>query len=142
MHAPVADNASLLAAASHLARLVTAGERWERFVWTVSSDGLLDHHPQRRPAGGWGPGLDADDFGAGAFLRSERQTFIPVPRSQQAVFTIRVQAEPLSAAITCADDADRLHAAISSMSPAVIAYRGLAPVRERLLAWLDRRRQH
>ena len=31
---------------------------------------------------------------------------------------------------------ERLHAALASMSPAVLAYRNLAPVRDRLLAWL------
>ncbi|HEY9068493.1 MAG TPA: heme-dependent oxidative N-demethylase subunit alpha family protein, partial [Burkholderiaceae bacterium] len=36
IHAPVADNATLLAASDALVRLVTGDERWERFVWTVT----------------------------------------------------------------------------------------------------------
>ncbi|MFO1293651.1 MAG: hypothetical protein U1F07_11325 [Rubrivivax sp.] len=36
--------------------------------------------------------------------------------------------------------AARLHAAIASMSPQALAYRGLEPVREALLAWLAARK--
>ena len=36
VHAPVADNHALLAAGRHLVQLVTAGERFERFVWTIT----------------------------------------------------------------------------------------------------------
>ncbi|RYF42482.1 MAG: DUF3445 domain-containing protein, partial [Comamonadaceae bacterium] len=36
LHAPVADNAALLAAAPRLVQLVTQGGCWERFVWTIS----------------------------------------------------------------------------------------------------------
>jgi hypothetical protein len=137
VHAPVADNEVLLAAADHLARLVTGGERWERFVWTLTADPRLDRHPQRVAPRAWDPALDADGLAASAFLRSERQTFIPVPASGLAVFTIHVETEALCSAIRSAADARRLHAALSTMSPAVLAYRGLAAARDRLLAWLD-----
>ena len=139
IHAPVADNAALLTAGPQLAQLVTSGERWERFVWTVTCDPRLDRHPQRSPPLAWRPSLTAADLGEAAFLRSERQTFIPVPRARQAVFTILGQVESLAAAVTGADDAARLHDAIASMSPAVLAYRGLMQVRDRLLAWLEAR---
>jgi hypothetical protein len=52
------------------------------------------------------------------------------------VFTIRVMLRPLAEAVTRRDDAQRLHDALASMSDAVLAYKGLAPARERLLAWL------
>ena len=55
------------------------------------------------------------------------------------MFTIRVASEPLDAALRSRDDAARLHDALASMSAAVLAYRGLAPVRERLLEALRRR---
>ena len=136
VHAPVADNAMLLAAAASLAKLVTDGERWERFVWTVSPEVWLHQHPKRLGAS-W---LDADrPIGEAAFFRSERQTFIPVPGAGQAVFTIHVETLPLADAVVDADAAGRLHGAIASMSASVLAYRGLDAVREPLLDWLGRR---
>jgi hypothetical protein len=41
--------------------------------------------------------------------------------------------------VRSADDARRLHASLASMSQAVLQYKGLAPARERLLAWLAAR---
>ena len=139
VHAPVADNANLIAAVPGLADVVTAGERWERFVWTITNDPRLDRHPRRTGQTAWTPGLEPDALAKTAFLRSERQTFIPLPTLRQAVFTIRVQVEPLHAAVASTDDARRLHAALASMSPAVLEYRRLAPVRDTLLAWLEAR---
>jgi hypothetical protein len=52
------------------------------------------------------------------------------------VFTIRVTSEPLATALVSRADALQLHAALSSMTPAVLEYRGLASARDRLLAWL------
>ena len=83
----------------------------------------------------WSGGL-----AAGAWWRSERQTFLPLPALQQAVFTIHVGVQPLAEVLAASPGrAARLHEAIASMSPAVLAYRGLEPVREALLAWLAER---
>ncbi len=144
VHAPVADGELLRAASASLAALVTGDERWERFVWTITADPRLDQHPARgsvawpEPLGG-----DADDddeaLVAVASLRSERQTFVPIAGTRQAVFTILVDSAPLAEAVVAADDARRLHDAIASMSPAVLAYRRLDRARDRLLAWLAAR---
>ena len=120
-----------------LARLVSGGERWERFVWTVTAEPRLHQHPARG-ALAW-PDGDAEAVVAAASFRSERQTFIPVPSHDQAVFTIRIDSLPLAEAVAAPDAARRLHDGIASMSPAVLAYRDLAAVRDRLLAWLHRR---
>lgn len=140
VHAPVADNRVLLAASDHLARLVTGVDAWERFVWTLSRSGSLDQHPQRVALPDWPAEADADGLAARAFFRTERQTFIPLASAQQAVFTIHVEQRPLAEAITAPSQAAALHDALASMSDAVLAYRGLAPARERLLAWLAARR--
>ena len=138
VHAPVADNALLIEASDRLARLVTGSDRWERFVWTISPEPRLHQHPGRGHVE-WPDTADAEAVAALASLRHEHQTFIPVPGTGQAVFTIRVDSEPLDAALRTRDDAARLHDAIASMSAAVLGYRGLAPVRERLLEALRRR---
>ncbi|KQW36607.1 heme-dependent oxidative N-demethylase subunit alpha family protein [Rhizobacter sp. Root404] len=139
VHAPVADNQLLITAADHLARLVTGSERWERFVWSVASDARLSQHPDHAPPVRWRVDADADTLAATATLRTEHQTFLPVPGAQQAVFTILVECRPLATAIDAAPRAQALHAALASMSPAVLDYRGLAPARDRLLAWLAAR---
>ena len=138
VHAPVADNALLVAASEQLARLVTGNDRWERWVWTVTADPRLRQHPAQRPIG-WPEHGDAESIGALASFRHEHQTFIPIGDTGQAVFTIRVESEPLAQALVSRDAALRLHAALSSMTPAVLEYRGLDAVRDRLLAWLVQR---
>jgi len=140
VHAPVADNEMLVAASASLARLVTGADRWERFVWTISADPRLHQHPARGGGTDWPTTSEADDHVvAYARFRSEHQTFIPIPGRDQAIFTIHVDSVPLADAVTSADAARRLHDAIASMSPAVLAYRRLDPVRDRLLAWLAAR---
>lgn len=147
VHAPVADNALLIYAADHLMRLVTGPERWERFVWTISRHATLAQHPLRCTSAPWpaaadtdaDAGVDAGALAAKAFFRTERQTFIPVPGGGQAVFTMHVENEPLAAAINSPTHARQLHDALATMSPAVLAYRGLTEVRGRLLTWLSAR---
>lgn len=139
LHGPVADNAALLAASRHLVQLATGGERWERFVWTISPSPRYDQHPRRHARTPW-PDADSGEFGEHCWLRAERQTFFPVGRgTHQAVFTIRVMLEPLAQAVDTPDKARRLHDSLASMSDAVAAYKGLAPARAPLLQWLAAR---
>lgn len=134
VHAPVADNTLLLKAAESLMRLVCGPERWERFVWNVTDQPRLHAHPRRAGGARWQQTRVEQ-----AWFRSERQTFIPLPQLQQALFTIQVDVQPLAQVLTTRERAAALHGAIGSMSPAVLAYRGLVPVRETLLAWLAAR---
>ena len=138
VHAPVADNALLLTASDHLARLVTGHQRWERFVWTLTRHPRLHAHPAHTAHDPWPAQASADAIAAQTFFRTERQTFIPLPDLQQAVFTIHVDLRPLTQALHDADQARQLHDALATMSPAVLAYRGLTDARERLLVWLSR----
>jgi hypothetical protein len=140
VHTPVADNKLLVGASSQLVKLATSGECWERFVWTVSPSGRYDQHPKRHAREPWPDANDAGSFGDRCWLRWERQTFFPVGGgTQQAVFTIRVMLQPLHEAIARDGAARKLHDSIASMSEAVLAYKGLAPARDPLLAWLARR---
>ena len=139
VHAPVADSALIVRASAALVALVTRQERWERFVWNVTGHPRLHAHPRHVDPQRW-PDDIADTLPAGAWWRTERQTFLPVPDTRQAVFTIAVDVQPLAQAITTAGQAAALHDAVASMSPAVLAYRSLGPVREPLLRWLDGQR--
>lgn len=140
IHAPVADGAALVAAADALVRLVVApGGRWERGVWTLSTSPRLDAHPERVVAPAWDGSAQPHDLADAAFFRTELQRFGALADVALALFTIRVDVRPLREAVATADAAARLHAALASMSPAVLAYRGLTPARDGLLHWLDGR---
>ncbi len=134
VHAPVADNAMLLKAADSLTSLVCGHQRWERFVWNITDQPRLHAHPAHSSGTRW-----AQTPVDSAWFRSERQTFIPLPGHQQAIFAIGVDVQPLSSVLHSRERAQALHAAVASMSPAVLAYRGLTAVREPLLAWLAER---
>lgn len=140
VHAPVADSATLQAASRHLVQLATGGKAWERFVWTVTPSGRHDQHPLRHARTPWLETSDDEAFARQCFLRAERQTFFPVGQgTRQAVFTIRVMLQPLAEAMDTSAKARRLHDALASMSPAVLAYKGLADAQAPLLRWLARK---
>ena len=61
---------------------------------------------------------------------------IPIPGRGQAVLAIHVDVQPLKAALDGPQRKQRVHDALASMSDAVLEYRGLAAVRDRLLRWL------
>ena len=140
VHAPVADSDLLVRAAAHLPQLVCGPQRWQRFVWTLTPSPSLDGHPRRQPRVRWPADGSAADIAALAWLRIEHQTFIPIVERQQAVFTIKVEllrlvdvlADPRVGAAT----GRALHAALASMSDAVLVYRGLDLARDRLLDFL------
>src|SRR3990167_7199395 len=71
------------------------------------------------------------------FYRVERQTTLPLPVLQRGVFFIRVMVCPLTEALGVGPGrAAQLAEALASMSEAVVAYRGMGAVRERLCAEL------
>ncbi len=137
VHAPVADNQLLLTASEHLARLVTGSDRWERFVWTITRHPRLHAHPARQDPAPWPADATPEQLAQHAFFRTEHQTFIPLPELKKAVFTIHVDLQPLSQAMPSPAHAQQVHDALASMSPAVLAYRGLTDARDRLLRWLS-----
>jgi hypothetical protein len=139
VHGPVADNALLLRAGEHLMRMVCGDDAWERFVWNVTRQPRLNAHPALVDPAPWRDDAFADGAAPQAWLRTERQTFLPLPERRQAVFTIAVDSRPLAQAIATPAQAQRLHDAVASMSEAVLAYRSLTAVWPALLAWLRAR---
>ena len=139
VHAPVADSRSLREAAPSLVRIVTGGMRWERWVWSISPSPRYDQHPRRHAPTPWSTADGPWDFARACWLRVERQTFLPVHGTRQAVFTIRVQVEPLASAVDTPEPAARLHDSLASMSEAVLEYKNLVAAKPRLLQWLRER---
>lgn len=140
VHAPVADNAALMAAQRQLIALSTNGQCWQRSVYTLASSQRYDQHPQRAPRQPWPEPQSVQNLAEHCWLRVERQGFFPVQgRPRQAVFSIRVQLERLDRSASEPARAARLHEWLSSMSQAVADYKGLSPARERLLSYLAER---
>lgn len=140
VHAPVADNAALVAASQQLVALATGGDCWERSVWTVSPSARHDQHPRRHARAPWPQARDTDAFASECWLRAERQVFFPVGQgTRQAVFAIRVMLQPLAQAVQTPEQARRMHDSLASMSQAVLDYKNLSAAREPLLRWLASR---
>ena len=148
LHAPVADNAALLAAMVPMAALITGGACWERWVWSLGPSARYDQHPRRHVRQPWPAELSSSDLASHCFVRVERQQFFPVqgpalltgsasqPNLRQAVFSIHVRLKRLDQAVQTPAQATRLHYWLASMTPAVLDYKCLSSAREPLLAWL------
>ena len=140
IHAPVADNALLQSGARGIMDLAFRQAPMLRHVWLLTPDGALAQHPETRRTR-WDEALAAaGDHGRlvdQLFFRVERQTTLPLPALRAGVFFIRVMVSPLAQVLAVHPErAAALHAALSSMSDAVLAYRGMTAVRPRLLAEL------
>ena len=117
LHAPVADNARLQAAAPALSEALLTKGPFLQHVWGLQPDDALSRDPS---APGWPPTPDPDGRW---WLRIERQTTWPLPSLERALFWIRPTLTPL-AALTVSQRAT-LAAAVDSMSPSARAYKGL-----------------
>ncbi len=143
IHAPVADNALLQAGARGIVDMAFRQAPMLRHVWLLTPNGDLAQHPETRRTR-WEDALAAADApGASGrlldqvFFRVERQTTLPLPALRRGVFFIRVMVAPLVDVLAVAPGrAAELAEALASMSEAVLAYRGMTAVRERLCAEL------
>ena len=129
IHGPVPDFAKHPQAERSMVDAMVERGPYVRFVWTVSADDFLDHHPEEGRRAPWradGPG----------FLRVERQTTIPLPGLGAAIFLIRVHLYPF--AELTGDERATLARALVAMPPRVAAYKGLADVTPVVLEVLRR----
>lgn len=142
IHAPVADNALLQAGGKDVIDMAFRQAPMLRHVWLLTANGDLAQHPETRRSR-WEDALaQADARGERlidqVFFRVERQTTLPLPALRRGVFFIRVLVCPLVAVLREQPGrAAQLVEALASMSDAVLAYRGMAAVRPRLLAELQ-----
>ena len=138
IHAPVADNAALIAAAQSIMTMAFMKQPMLRHVWLIVPSASLDQHPDKNEAW-WTETLrDISPLLPNLFFRVERQTTWPLPHLQRAVFFIRVMMSPLVDVINAVPGrAAELAASLRSMTPAVVAYRGMTDAMPRLLSELD-----
>ena len=109
-----------------------------RHVWLIVPSANLDQHPEKNQVW-WTEALrDISPLLPNLFFRIERQTTWPLPHLQRAVFFIRVMMSPLVDVLAGAPGrANELAASLRSMTPEIVAYRGMTEVMPRLLAELD-----
>lgn len=84
-----------------------------------------------------GDAAAAQEAGRLLHVRVERQSLRRLPRTGGAVFTIRVHIDPLEQVAADRDRAAGLHAALAALSAAELEYKGIAPVRDVVLAYLS-----
>lgn len=120
IHAPVADNARLQQAATGLAQAMANKGPFLRHVWTLSGSGALHRDPDDQPFAG----VCALEQ---LWFRCERQVTLPLG-GDASLFLIRVFVAPLAVVTAAPGRLALLRQSLASMSAAMIAYKGLAPV--------------
>jgi len=116
IHAPVPGFVSHADAAKSMVRAMVERGPFVRFVWTLSSDDQLDHHPDASARPSW-------ERAEGAWLRVERQVTVPLPEARASVFLIRTYNYDL---VELAHEQRAcIMAALAAMPSDVKAYKGL-----------------
>ena len=138
IHAPVADNQMLQAAGPNIMTMAFMKQPMLRHVWLIVPAASLDQHPEKNQAW-WSEALaDPSPLLPRLFFRVERQTTWPLPHLQRAVFFIRLMMSPLVAVLNAMPGRPaELAASLRSMTPAIVAYRGMTEALPRLLNELD-----
>jgi heme-dependent oxidative N-demethylase alpha subunit-like protein len=117
IHAPVPEFESVARAAPALVGALLERGPYVRFVWGVSADDGLDHHPEHGPRAPWTPAT------VRGYLRVERQVMVPFAAVAAGLFLIRTYLygfDELSV-----EQRLTLASALEQTSPAVLAYKGL-----------------
>lgn len=124
LHAPIPG--MLLDQSEKLVETMLQHGPFERFIWSVVFDERLNFHPTL-------PQSTFDPSRGNLFLKIERQVTVGFPAAEGALFL-------LTESLLQPDQIDlpALSRAIQAMSPAQLAYKGLAACRNRLLDWLHR----
>lgn len=117
IHAPVPGFAEVDAAVDSMVAAMVERGPYVRFVWTVTADDHLDHHPEEGRRVAW------RDATAG-WLRVERQVTVPFPAVGASLFLIRTYLYPFAS--LAAEEKRVLAAAIERMPPDVARYKRLA----------------
>jgi len=113
LHAPVADGERLQRAAPALSEALLNKGPYLQYVWGLDRCGRLDNDPS----------VSYPPEPLRWHLRVERQTSVPLPALQRALFTIRPYLVPIDE--LAPEQRMTLADALESMSPAALAYKGV-----------------
>jgi dimethylamine monooxygenase subunit A len=139
IHTPVAGIEKINRRADAIVKTMVHCKPMVRFAWGLSTDTRLNHHPEPPPnlsVQEW-QGRNFDPQHPRLYLRIERQVIWGIPEYQAALFTIRTYFQDCS--LLKQDSLLRLKlcAAIESMSPESLIYKGLADSKASILHWLN-----
>lgn len=136
VHAPVAGMAAINSKGAAIVQTMITRRPMVRFGWGIATDARLNHHPLP-PVGvtaeAW-QGRQFDRTQPRLFVRVERQVIWGLPDQDALLFLIRTyfwDCQQINR-----DRREKLRAAIASMSPASLVYKGLEQSRDEILAWL------
>jgi len=88
VHAAIPAFGAVAAKAPSLVSAMVSRGPYVRFVWTISADAELDHHPDQGKRADWSAHTTR------GFLRVERQVTVPLGGSSASVFLIRTYLYP------------------------------------------------
>lgn len=117
VHEPVPGFEKIVPASNGLVQAMIHKGPFVRFVWTLTDNRELNHHPAiSQPS----------TFENGQFwVRTERQVMVGLPKVNAALFFIRVGFTPQEAIF--GENLDALRSTLRSMSPEIRDYKGLTP---------------
>jgi hypothetical protein len=139
VHAPVAGMAAMNQRSDAIVHTMITGSPAVRFAWGVSTDTRLNHHPEPPPGiaiADW-VGRAFDPTCPQVYLRIERQVVWGFPAVNAALFTIRTYFRDCAGLKQDARLRSLLCAALRSMSPESLVYKGLAHQQAAILHWLE-----
>ncbi len=88
-HSPVPEFGELSRRSRQLVTAMVERGPYVRFVWSITADSRLDHHPDHAPRDSW----TQDSPG---YLRVERQVTVPFPQHHGSLFLIRTYLYPFA----------------------------------------------
>ncbi|MCC5625622.1 DUF3445 domain-containing protein [Nostoc sp. CHAB 5715] len=138
IHAPVAGMEKINRRAGAIANTMITQKPMVRFAWGLSTDTRLNHHPE--PPSGvsvkqW-QGRNFDPQHPRLYLRIERQVIWGLPEYEAALFTIRTYFRDCGVVKKDPALRSKLYAAIQSMTPEALIYKGLLERKASILEWL------
>lgn len=128
IHATVPDFGAVAAKSAQLIAGIVERGPYVRFVWTITADAVLDHHPEQSPRRSF-------EGATSGYLRVERQVTVPFPEYRGSLFLIRTYLYPFAEL----DPVQRavLREAVRLLPDSIRAYKGLPPDVSGLCALLD-----
>ena len=138
VHAPVPGFARQAGDATlRLLERLRPGRPVWRANWALRATDALDLSPRTGPV----PveHVDAANAGETLFVRVERQTLSRLPATGAILFTVHTRSRELGVVAGEPQRARRLLDAIRSMPPEMAGYKGIAPVRDALIEYLEMR---
>ena len=138
VHAPVPGFARQAGEATlRLLQRLRPGRPVWRANWAVRATDSLDLSPRAGPV----PveHVDAGNAGETLVVRVERQTLSRLPETGAILFTVHTRSRPLEVVARDPQRARRMLEAIRSMPPEMAGYKGIAPVQDALVEYLETR---